>query len=155
MVVSLKEIAKKLKLTEKRIQQLAKINVVKKVKHGKYELEQSINNYEKYKEKAKLKINSNKNTFTQELQKQKIKQIKAQTKKIKIETKKMNNELVNFLDAKEYFERNLTKLKNKMLELPASLEFKIENLEKCEVKDLIEQEIISIFNDIENFLDAE
>lgn len=89
-------IAKLFNLTERRVQQLAKENIIPKTERGKYDLINSVRSYVKYlQDRAVGRGDGNYNDET-DIKLERKRLIKAQADKTESETKKLRGELISF-----------------------------------------------------------
>ena len=110
---NIQAIAKLLKLSERRIQQLAKEEVIPKAERGKYDLIGSVQGYIDY---LKAKVGGD---FTaEEVLKNKNKLLKAKAELAEIEKMKATGELIPKEEVKRTWLELVQKVKQKLLSIP-------------------------------------
>ena len=110
---NIQAIAKLLKLSERRIQQLAKEEIIPKAERGKYDLVGSVQGYIDY---LKAKVGGD---FTaEEVLKNKNKLLKAKAELAEIEKMKATGELIPKEEVKRTWLELVQKVKQKLLSIP-------------------------------------
>ena len=110
---NIQAIAKLLKLSERRIQQLAKEGVIPKAERGKYDLIGSVQGYIDY---LKAKVGGD---FTaEEVLKNKNKLLKAKAELAEIDKMKASGELISKEEVKRTWLELVQKVKQKLLSIP-------------------------------------
>mgnify|MGYP001478333768 FL=1 len=110
---NIQAIAKLLKLSERRIQQLAKEGVIPKAERGKYDLIGSVQGYIDY---LKAKVGGE---FTaEEVLKNKNKLLKAKAELAEIDKMKASGELISKEEVKRTWLELVQKVKQKLLSIP-------------------------------------
>ena len=110
---NIQAIAKLLKLSERRIQQLAKENVIPKAERGKYDLVNSVHGYIDY-----LKAKAGGEFTAEEVLKNKNKLLKAKAELAEIDKMKASGELIPKGEVKKSWLELVHKLKQKLLSIP-------------------------------------
>ena len=110
---NIQAIAKLLKLSERRIQQLAKENVIPKAERGKYDLVNSVHGYIDY-----LKAKAGGEFTAEEVLKNKNKLLKAKAELAEIDKMKASGELIPKEEVKRTWLELVQKVKQKLLSLP-------------------------------------
>ena len=106
-------IAKLLKLTPRRVQQLAKDGIVPKAERGKYDLVSSVHGYIDF-----LKAKAGGDFTAEEVLKNKNKLLKAKAEIAEIERKKATGELIPKEEVKRTWLELVHKIKQKLLSIP-------------------------------------
>jgi len=106
-------IAKLLKLTERRVQQLAKDGIIPKSERGKYDLVSSVHGYVDF-----LKAKAGGEFTAEEVIKNKNKLIKAKAELAEIEKMKATSELIPQEEVKRTWLELIYKMKQKLLSIP-------------------------------------
>ena len=106
-------IAKLLKLTERRVQQLAKDGIIPKAERGKYDLVSSVHGYVDF-----LKAKAGGEFTAEEVIKNKNKLIKAKAELAEIEKMKATSELIPQEEVKRTWLELVQKVKQKLLSIP-------------------------------------
>ena len=106
-------IAKLLKLTERRVQQLAKDGIIPKAERGKYDLVSSVHGYIDF-----LKSKAGGDFTAEEVIKNKNKLIKAKAELAEIEKMKATSELIPQEEVKRTWLELVQKVKQKLLSIP-------------------------------------
>ena len=110
---NIQAIAKLLKLSERRIQQLAKEGVIPKAERGKYDLVNSVHGYIDY-----LKAKAGGEFTAEEVLKNKNKLLKAKAELAEIDKMKASGELIPKGEVKKTWLELVHKLKQKLLSIP-------------------------------------
>ena len=110
---NIQAIAKLLKLSERRIQQLAKEGVIPKAERGKYDLVNSVHGYIDY-----LKAKAGGEFTAEEVLKNKNKLLKAKAELAEIDKMKASGELIPKGEVKKSWLELVHKLKQKLLSIP-------------------------------------
>ncbi len=110
---NIQAIAKLLKLSERRIQQLAKEGVIPKAERGKYDLVNSVRGYIDY-----LKAKAGGEFTAEEVLKNKNKLLKAKAELAEIDKMKASGELIPKGEVKKTWLELVHKLKQKLLSIP-------------------------------------
>ena len=110
---NIQAIAKLLKLSERRIQQLAKEGVIPKAERGKYDLVNSVHGYIDY-----LKAKAGGEFTAEEVLKNKNKLLKAKAELAEIDKMKASGELIPKEEVKKSWLELVHKLKQKLLSIP-------------------------------------
>ena len=110
---NIQAIAKLLKLSERRIQQLAKEGVIPKAERGKYDLVDSVHGYIDY-----LKAKAGGEFTAEEVLKNKNKLLKAKAELAEIDKMKASGELIPKGEVKKTWLELVHKLKQKLLSIP-------------------------------------
>ena len=110
---NIQAIAKLLKLSERRIQQLAKENVIPKAERGKYDLVNSVHGYIDY-----LKAKAGGEFTAEEVLKNKNKLLKAKAELAEIDKMKASGELIPKEEVKRTWLELVQKVKQKLLSIP-------------------------------------
>ena len=110
---NIQAIAKLLKLSERRIQQLAKEGVIPKAERGKYDLVDSVHGYIDY-----LKAKAGGEFTAEEVLKNKNKLLKAKAELAEIDKMKASGELIPKGEVKKSWLELVHKLKQKLLSIP-------------------------------------
>ena len=110
---NIQAIAKLLKLSERRIQQLAKEGVIPKAERGKYDLIGSVQGYIDY-----LKAKAGGEFTAEEVLKNKNKLLKAKAELAEIDKMKASGELIPKGEVKKSWLELVHKLKQKLLSIP-------------------------------------
>ena len=111
--LSLSAISQLLKLTERRIQQLAKDEVIPKAQRGEYEMIPCVHGYIDY-----LKANIGREFTAEDLAINRNRLIKAQADLAEIEKQKQEGELIAKDEVKKNWLSILTVIKSKLLSMP-------------------------------------
>jgi len=106
-------IAKLLKLTERRVQQLAKDDIIPKAERGKYDLVSSIHGYIDF-----LKAKAGGDFTAEDVIKNKNKLMKAKAEIAEIERMKATGELIQKEEVKSTWLELINKVKQKLLSIP-------------------------------------
>jgi phage terminase Nu1 subunit (DNA packaging protein) len=130
-------ISKLLKLTERRIQQLAKDNIIPKAERGKYDLINSVHGYIDF-----LKAKAGGEFTIEEVNKNKNKLIKAKAELAEIEKMKATSELIPQEEVKRTWLELIHKLKQKLLSIPNKVSPILINIKNTNQIKLILQEKI-------------
>ena len=107
---NIEAIAKLLKLSERRVQQLAKDNIIPKAERGKYDLVCSVHGYIDF-----LKAKAGGDFTAEEVLKNKNKLLKAKAEIAEIEKMKATGELIPKEEVKRTWLELVHKIKQKML----------------------------------------
>ena len=110
---NIEAIAKLLKLSERRVQQLAKDNIIPKAERGKYDLVSSVHGYIDF-----LKAKAGGDFTAEEVLKNKNKLLKAKAEIAEIEKKKATGELIPKEEVKRTWLELIHKIKQKLLSIP-------------------------------------
>jgi len=110
---NIEAIAKLLKLSERRVQQLAKDNIIPKAERGKYDLVSSVHGYVDF-----LKAKAGGDFTAEEVLKNKNKLLKAKAEIAEIEKKKATGELKPKEEVKRTWLELVHKIKQKLLSIP-------------------------------------
>ena len=110
---NIEAIAKLLKLSERRIQQLAKDNIIPKAERGKYDLVSSVHGYIDF-----LKAKAGGDFTAEEVLKNKNKLLKAKAEIAEIEKQKATGELIPKEEVKRTWLELIHKIKQKLLSIP-------------------------------------
>jgi phage terminase Nu1 subunit (DNA packaging protein) len=110
---NIQAIAKLLKLSERRIQQLAKDNIIPKAERGKYDLVSSVHGYIDF-----LKAKAGGDFTAEEVLKNKNKLLKAKAEIAEIEKQKATGELIPKEEVKRTWLELVHKVKQKLLSIP-------------------------------------
>ena len=110
---NIEAIAKLLKLSERRVQQLAKDNIIPKAERGKYDLVSSIHGYIDF-----LKAKAGGDFTAEEVLKNKNKLLKAKAEIAEIEKQKATGELIPKEEVKRTWLELVHKIKQKLLSIP-------------------------------------
>ncbi len=110
---NIQAIAKLLKLSERRIQQLAKDNIIPKAERGKYDLVSSVHGYIDF-----LKAKAGGDFTAEEVLKNKNKLLKAKAEIAEIEKMKATGELIPKEEVKSTWLQLVNKVKQKLLSIP-------------------------------------
>ena len=110
---NIEAISKLLKLSERRVQQLAKDNIIPKAERGKYDLVSSIHGYIDF-----LKAKAGGDFTAEEVLKNKNKLLKAKAEIAEIEKKKATGELIPKEEVKRTWLELVHKIKQKLLSMP-------------------------------------
>ena len=110
---NIQAIAKLLKLSERRIQQLAKEGVIPKAERGKYDLVNSVHGYIDY-----LKAKAGGEFTAEEVLKNKNKLLKAKAELAEIDKMKASGELIPKEEVKRTWLELVQKVKQKLLSIP-------------------------------------
>ena len=110
---NIEAIAKLLKLSERRVQQLAKDNIIPKAERGKYDLVSSVHGYIDF-----LKAKAGGDFTAEEVLKNKNKLLKAKAEIAEIEKKKATGELISKEEVKRTWLELVHKIKQKLLSIP-------------------------------------
>ena len=110
---NIEAISKLLKLSERRIQQLAKDNIIPKAERGKYDLVSSVHGYIDF-----LKAKAGGDFTAEEVLKNKNKLLKAKAEIAEIEKKKATGELIPKEEVKRTWLELVHKIKQKLLSIP-------------------------------------
>ena len=110
---NIEAIAKLLKLSERRIQQLAKDNIIPKAERGKYDLVSSVHGYIDF-----LKAKAGGDFTAEEVLKNKNKLLKAKAEIAEIEKMKATGELIPKEEVKRTWLELVQKVKQKLLSIP-------------------------------------
>ena len=110
---NIEAIAKLLKLSERRVQQLAKDNIIPKAERGKYDLVSSVHGYVDF-----LKAKAGGDFTAEEVLKNKNKLLKAKAEIAEIEKKKATGELIPKEEVKRTWLELVHKIKQKLLSIP-------------------------------------
>jgi len=110
---NIEAIAKLLKLSERRVQQLAKDNIIPKAERGKYDLVSSVHGYIDF-----LKAKAGGDFTAEEVLKNKNKLLKAKAEIAEIEKKKATGELIPKEEVKRTWLELVHKIKQKLLSIP-------------------------------------
>ena len=130
-------IAKLLKLTERRVQQLAKDDIIPKAERGKYDLISSVHGYIDF-----LKAKAGGEFTIEEVNKNKNKLIKAKAELAEIEKMKATSELIPQEEVKRTWLELIHKLKQKLLSIPNKVSPILINIKNTNQIKLILQEKI-------------
>jgi len=106
-------ISKLLKLTERRVQQLAKDGIIPKAERGKYDLVSSVHGYVDF-----LKAKAGGEFTAEEVIKNKNKLLKAKAELAEIEKMKATGELIPKEEVKRTWLELIYKMKQKLLSIP-------------------------------------
>jgi phage terminase Nu1 subunit (DNA packaging protein) len=110
---NIEAISKLLKLSERRVQQLAKDNIIPKAERGKYDLVSSVHGYIDF-----LKAKAGGDFTAEEVLKNKNKLLKAKAEIAEIEKKKATGELIPKEEVKRTWLELVHKIKQKLLSMP-------------------------------------
>ena len=110
---NIEAISKLLKLSERRIQQLAKDNIIPKAERGKYDLVSSVHGYIDF-----LKAKAGGDFTAEEVLKNKNKLLKAKAEIAEIEKMKATGELISKEEVKRTWLELVHKIKQKLLSMP-------------------------------------
>ena len=110
---NIEAISKLLKLSERRVQQLAKDNIIPKAERGKYDLVSSVHGYVDF-----LKAKAGGDFTAEEVLKNKNKLLKAKAGIAEIEKKKATGELIPKEEVKRTWLELIHKIKQKLLSIP-------------------------------------
>ena len=110
---NIEAISKLLKLSERRVQQLAKDNIIPKAERGKYDLVSSVHGYVDF-----LKAKAGGDFTAEEVLKNKNKLLKAKAEIAEIEKKKATGELIPKEEVKRTWLELVHKIKQKLLSIP-------------------------------------
>ena len=110
---NIEAISKLLKLSERRIQQLAKDNIIPKAERGKYDLVSSVHGYIDF-----LKAKAGGDFTAEEVLKNKNKLLKAKAEIAEIEKMKATGELIPKQEVKNTWLELINKVKQKLLTIP-------------------------------------
>jgi len=110
---NIQAIAKLLKLSERRIQQLAKEGIIPKAERGKYDIVNSVHGYIDY-----LKAKAGGEFTAEEVLKNKNKLLKAKAELAEIDKMKASGELIPKGEVKKSWLELVHKLKQKLLSIP-------------------------------------
>ena len=110
---NIEAIAKLLKLSERRVQQLAKDNIIPKAERGKYDLVSSVHGYVDF-----LTAKAGGDFTAEEVLKNKNKLLKAKAEIAEIEKKKATGELIPKEEVKRTWLELVHKIKQKLLSIP-------------------------------------
>ena len=110
---NIEAISKLLKLSERRVQQLAKDNIIPKAERGKYDLVSSVHGYIDF-----LKAKAGGDFTAEEVLKNKNKLLKAKAEIAEIEKKKATGELIPKEEVKRTWLELVHKIKQKLLSIP-------------------------------------
>ena len=110
---NIEAISKLLKLSERRIQQLAKDNIIPKAERGKYDLVSSVHGYIDF-----LKAKAGGEFTAEEVLKNKNKLLKAKAEIAVIEKQKATGELIPKEEVKRTWLELVHKIKQKLLSIP-------------------------------------
>ena len=110
---NIEAIAKLLKLSERRVQQLAKDNIIPKAERGKYDLVSSVHGYIDF-----LKAKAGGDFTAEEVLKNKNKLLKAKAEIAEIEKQKATGELIPKEEVKRTWLELVHKIKQKLLSIP-------------------------------------
>jgi len=110
---NIEAIAKLLKLSERRVQQLAKDNIIPKAERGKYDLVSSVHGYVDF-----LKAKAGGDFTAEEVLKNKNKLLKAKAEIAEIEKQKATGELIPKEEVKRTWLELVHKIKQKLLSIP-------------------------------------
>ena len=110
---NIEAISKLLKLSERRIQQLAKDNIIPKAERGKYDLVSSVHGYVDF-----LKAKAGGDFTAEEVLKNKNKLLKAKAEIAEIEKQKATGELIPKEEVKRTWLELVHKIKQKLLSIP-------------------------------------
>ena len=130
-------ISKLLKLTERRIQQLAKDNIIPRAERGKYDLVSSVHGYIDF-----LKAKAGGDFTAEDVIKNKNKLIKAKAELAEIEKMKATSELIPQEEVKRTWLELIHKLKQKLLSIPNKISPILVNIKNTNQIKLILQEKI-------------
>ena len=130
-------ISKLLKLTERRIQQLAKDNIIPRAERGKYDLVSSVHGYIDF-----LKAKAGGDFTAEDVIKNKNKLIKAKAELAEIEKMKATSELIPQEEVKSSWLELVHKLKQKLLSIPNKISPILVNIKNTNQIKLILQEKI-------------
>ena len=110
---NIEAISKLLKLSERRVQQLAKDNIIPKAERGKYDLVSSVHGYIDF-----LKAKAGGDFTAEEVLKNKNKLLKAKAEIAEIEKMKATGELISKEEVKRTWLELVHKIKQKLLSIP-------------------------------------
>ena len=110
---NIEAISKLLKLSERRIQQLAKDNIIPKAERGKYDLVSSVHGYIDF-----LKAKAGGDFTAEEVLKNKNKLLKAKAEIAEIEKQRATGELIPKEEVKRTWLELVHKIKQKLLSIP-------------------------------------
>ena len=110
---NIEAIAKLLKLSERRVQQLAKDNIIPKAERGKYDLVSSVHGYIDF-----LKAKAGGDFTAEEVLKNKNKLLKAKAEIAEIEKQRATGELIPKEEVKRTWLELVHKIKQKLLSIP-------------------------------------
>ena len=110
---NIEAIAKLLKLSERRVQQLAKDNIIPKAERGKYDLVSSVHGYIDF-----LKAKAGGDFTAEEVLKNKNKLLKAKAEIAEIEKQRATGELIPKEEVKRTWLELIHKIKQKLLSIP-------------------------------------
>ena len=110
---NIEAIAKLLKLSERRVQQLAKDNIIPKAERGKYDLVSSVHGYVDF-----LKAKAGGDFTAEEVLKNKNKLLKAKAEIAEIEKQRATGELIPKEEVKRTWLELVHKIKQKLLSIP-------------------------------------
>ena len=110
---NIEAISKLLKLSERRVQQLAKDNIIPKAERGKYDLVSSVHGYIDF-----LKAKAGGDFTAEEVLKNKNKLLKAKAEIAEIEKQKATGELIPKEEVKRTWLELVHKIKQKLLSIP-------------------------------------
>ena len=110
---NIEAISKLLKLSERRVQQLAKDNIIPKAERGKYDLVSSVHGYIDF-----LKAKAGGDFTAEEVLKNKNKLLKAKAEIAEIEKMKATGELIPKEEVKRTWLELVHKIKQKLLSIP-------------------------------------
>ena len=140
-------ISKLLKLTERRVQQLAKDGIIPKAERGKYELVSSVHGYVDF-----LKAKAGGEFTAEEVIKNKNKLLKAKAELAEIEKMKATGELIPKEEVKKTWLEIINKVKQKLLSIPNKVApvvvtYKNTNEIKLILKDKLYEALYEISSD--------
>ena len=137
-------ISKLLKLTERRIQQLAKDNIIPRAERGKYDLVSSVHGYIDF-----LKAKAGGEFTIEEVNKNKNKLIKAKAELAEIEKMKATSELIPQEEVKSSWLELVHKLKQKLLSIPNKVSPILVNIKNTnEIKLILQDKIYEALYEI-------
>ena len=137
-------IAKLLKLTPRRVQQLAKDGIVPKAERGKYDLVSSVHGYIDF-----LKAKAGGEFTIEEVNKNKNKLIKAKAELAEIEKMKATSELIPQEEVKSSWLELVHKLKQKLLSIPNKVSPILVNIKNTnEIKLILQDKIYEALYEI-------
>ena len=110
---NIEAISKLLKLSERRVQQLAKDNIIPKAERGKYDLVSSVHGYVDF-----LKAKAGGDFTAEEVLKNKNKLLKAKAEIAEIEKQRATGELIPKEEVKRTWLELVHKIKQKLLSIP-------------------------------------
>ena len=141
---NIEAISKLLKLSERRVQQLAKDNIIPKAERGKYDLVSSVHGYIDF-----LKAKAGGEFTIEEVNKNKNKLIKAKAELAEIEKMKATSELIPQEEVKSSWLELVHKLKQKLLSIPNKVSPILVNIKNTnEIKLILQDKIYEALYEI-------